>query len=760
MNALYTYIIRDSKAPIPLILFLCLALSIGVHRIQVDPNNRVFFADSHQRYSQLLLHEETFGANTTLFFMVSPRQEGQLPLDWRRPLVWLETELNGLASVVRVASIASLPHTYSQGDSLVLGSYFDVACQRQLCDLAKIKSVLDPSMRGRFISTGADALSVIATVDISRDDESAVSRLSSQQNKIEKEFSRLFPDFVLNVTGAIPMMNAFYQAALQDSSTLLPLAVAMVFLVLFLLVRRWWFCAIVSITGLTCVTVVMGVVGWLGVSLNTATATVPLVVFTVVVASVMHPLMRLLRALRGEPCSFDERVLEASSKNVKPSFLSSVTTILGFLSMYSISSPPVSDLGLMAASGVAISFALSTLVIPRVFFAGKRFFVTPAFSVGYQYEDRFSLISHKLRNNIGNSGIVTVLVVVLGSAYGLASFKFEEDFVEYFDSSNPFRMGTEAVAKKFAGPYHIDLEVDTGFPSGIFDPQFRPSLEAIHRRLDLNPDVVSAYSVLNVFQNLERNVGPADKESADSLAQYFMVYELSLSRGQEIGDIVNLDRSVARVSILLKDLDMSRIRSLIEEIEGWRSDFPSLKLIVTGEAVPTAYLSEETIREMLVGIFTSVLASAILLAAVVRRLKVAVVMIIASLTPTIFGFGIWGLIGGDVGMSTTLVIATTIGLIIDDTIHLLARYIEEIQGAQPNYGMAEARSLAETSPALISTSIAMAVGFLVLAASDFEMNRVFGFCSVLVTLAALAFNIVYTPALMTWAMKSRLKKSV
>ena len=260
---------------------------------------------------------------------------------------------------------------------------------------------------------------------------------------------------------------------------------------------------------------------------------------------------------------------------------------------------------------------------------------------------------------------------------------------------------------------------------------------------------------MNVFQNLERNVGPADKESADSLAQYFMVYELSLSRGQEIGDIVNLDRSVARVSIRLKDLDMSRIRSLIEEIEGWRSDFPSLKLIVTGEAVPTAYLSEETIREMLVGIFTSVLASAVLLAAVVRRFKVAVVMIIASLIPTVFGFGIWGFIGGDVGMSTTLVIATTIGLIIDDTIHLLARYIEEIQGAQQNYGMAEATSLAETSPALISTSIAMAVGFLVLAASDFEMNRVFGLCSVLVTLAALVFNIVYTPALMTWAMKSR-----
>lgn len=755
MASLYFRVLRESKLFIVLTLVLCSLLSIGVFYIQINPNNRVFFADSQPRYYQLLSHEQRFGANTTLFFMVSQKGIAGYQVDWISPLVWLESELNEIASVTKVASMASIPYLFGVGDSLVTKSYFDVACPSRGCDLSKMAKLADPSYRGRYISRDSDALSVVASIDIAREDGSAITKISGDYYRIEREFSAKFPDFELSVTGAIPMMNAFYTAARQDSSILLPIAVVLIFFVLFLLVRKLLLCAILLTSGILSVFTVVGTVGWLGIPLNTATATVPLVIFTVAVASVMHPLMRLISALEGDWSGYEARVLNASFKNFKPSLLSAATTMFGFLSMSTVSSPPVADLGMMAAFGVAISFLTSMFGIPWLLLVGKKIFHSSAFSAKYHYDTHFGLIAWKLRKATEKYSVAVMIAATLIATYGVSRFSFQEDFVEYFGSENAFRVDTEAVAGKFADPYYIELEVSAGLAEGVFDPGFREALELLHSRLESKEEVVSVYSVLNVFRNLEESLGTANGNSSEALAQYFMVYELSLPRGYGSGDLVDADRAVATVSILLRDLDMSRIRSIVEEIDSWAPDLQDIEVTVTGEAVPTAYLSEETIREMLVGIAISVLLSAILIAVVIRRSTVAIVMILASLLPTLFGFGIWGMLGGDVGMSATLVIATTIGLVIDDTIHLLVRYFEEIRDPNVDYFVAEARALAVSSPAIISTSVAMAAGFLVLSISDFEMNRVFGFCSVLVTLTALGFNIVCTPALMTWAAKAR-----
>ncbi|MFM8354457.1 MAG: efflux RND transporter permease subunit, partial [Gammaproteobacteria bacterium] len=660
-----------------------------------------------------------------------------------------------LDAVRRVSSLASLPLLSNDGDTLLVRPHLDVVCGNSGCDLSRLMSIVDRGLVGRFISRDGEALSVIANVDMQKDDGSLVVGLAAQYLQILDEFERKFPEFRAQITGAIPMMNAFYQAALEDSVILLPIAFGLIFLVLMVLTRSVWFCSSLAACGLLCVVTVMGTVGWLGIPLNTATATVPLVVFTVVVASVMHPLMRLLQCLADNSNNLSGSVIEASLKSVRPNALSAGTTILSFMSMSSVGSPPLRELGVMASFGVAVSFVLSAVVIPWSMVNAERYCRMPWSRRRFEYSTMLSSLTVRSRLAFGRFKILSALIIAVLAGYGMSRFEFDEDFVKYFSSESDFRKDTESIAETFAGPYQIELEVNSGFSSGVFDPDFKSALVLIHERLRQHVGVVGVYSFLNVLTDLESKLRAGEDNDSDSLAQYFFAYELSLPKGQDVTDLVNVDRSAARVSVALKDISMSDIRLLIEEIEGWAGDISPMKLTVTGEAVPTSFLSGDTIRQMLLGVVTSILVSAFLLAASMRRARVWIVMIVAASLPAFVGFGVWGLVGGDVGMSTTLVIATTIGLIIDDTIHLIFRFSEETPERGRNGLDVESRALAGTSPAMIATSVAMTAGFAVLAFSDFEMNRTFGICACLVAVFALAFNIWYTPRLISWAMEPK-----
>jgi predicted RND superfamily exporter protein len=141
----------------------------------------------------------------------------------------------------------------------------------------------------------------------------------------------------------------------------------------------------------------------------------------------------------------------------------------------------------------------------------------------------------------------------------------------------------------------------------------------------------------------------------------------------------------------------------------------------------------------------SILGSALIVAIFLRRVAVTWVVLSATTVPVLAGFGIWGWLGGDIGMAATLVIATTIGIVVDDTIHLAYRFYDGQRRLDLTGWGAAAYSVHKTGPALVATSIGLAVGFSALMLSEFQMNATFGVCTSLVVLIALGFNLVVSP---------------
>jgi len=240
--------------------------------------------------------------------------------------------------------------------------------------------------------------------------------------------------------------------------------------------------------------------------------------------------------------------------------------------------------------------------------------------------------------------------------------------------------------------------------------------------------------------------------SADELAQFFLSFELALSKGQSTTDFVDVDHRKVRVSVLFGDVSMADIRDFDARIQRWFDANPlkGSSVVVTGEGIPTAYLSSESIRQLAVGILLSMVFSSTLLGVVYRSYVVVGVVLLATTVPVLSGFGIWAVTVGEIGMAATLVIAVTIGVVIDDSIHLLYRYRNgqtELDLSPPE---AAAYSLHRTGAAIFTTSVVLATGFSVLMLSDFRMNRTFGICSALVIILALVYNAFVMPRVLTW----------
>ena len=239
----------------------------------------------------------------------------------------------------------------------------------------------------------------------------------------------------------------------------------------------------------------------------------------------------------------------------------------------------------------------------------------------------------------------------------------------------------------------------------------------------------------------------------DELAQYFLSFELSLSQGQSTTDFVDMNHRKSRISVLLRDCSMKDIRELDEEIRSWisREFSDPLEIQVTGEGVPTAYLSSDSISEVTIGIVLSLVFSSVLLGIVYRQLRIAVAILSATVIPIVCGFGVWGWTVGTIGMAATLVIAVTIGVVIDDSIHLVYRFRDGLRRLDLTTWGAAAYSVHRTGTAIVTTSIVLAGGFGVLLLSGFRMNSTFGICTALVILLALIFNLTIMPRILVWA---------
>jgi predicted RND superfamily exporter protein len=259
-----------------------------------------------------------------------------------------------------------------------------------------------------------------------------------------------------------------------------------------------------------------------------------------------------------------------------------------------------------------------------------------------------------------------------------------------------------------------------------------------------------------VMKRLNRNMHGDDDayyrlpESRELAAQYLLLYEMSLPYGLDLNNQINIDKSATRFTVTTEDVSTIEIRALSEGGEAWlvENSPTAMHTVGSGPMLIFAYISGINIRSMLVGSVVALLLISVLMVVALRDVRLGLLSFVPNLAPAAMAFGIWGLTTGVVNLGLSVVIGVTLGIVVDDSVHYLTKYLR----ARREHGLdpegAVRYAFLRVGRALTVTTVILVIGFSILATSAFDMNASMGRMTAMTLAIALAADVFLLPPLL------------
>lgn len=730
-----------------------LAAGSGMRFIEFSNNYRVFFSPENPELQAFEQLQNVYTKSDNVLFVVAPKDGKVFTRQTLATVQWLTQESWKLPYSSRVDSVTNFQHTTARGDDLVVRDLVPDPAALSDADLARIRDIAlkEPLLLNRLIPPRAHVTGVNVTMVLPEKSLGEVPEVAARARALAEAARARDPNIEIYLTGVVFMNNSFAEESLKDMMTLVPLMYAAIVVIIFLSVRSLSGTIGALLVIVFSIVTAMGLAGWLGIQLTPPTASTPTVILTLAVADSIHILLTLFHAMRQ---GRDKRtaIIESLRINGQPVFLTSFTTVIGFLSLNFSEVPPFRDLGNLVALGVAAAWVYSILFLPA-FMAVAPVRLKPQRERAWRSMEAFArFVIRRRRALLWGSLVVSLTLLAF-----IPRNAFNDQFVNYFDDSVQFRRDTDFVQENLSGMYQVHYSLAAGDSGGISDPAYLKKVEEFAAWYRTQPDVTHVQTLTDTMKRLNRNLHGDDPawyrlpDSRELSAQYLLLYELSLPFGLDLNDQINVDKSATRVMVTMNNVTTNRLLTLEAEAQRWLRDNapPAMFATGTGPALMFSHISDRNIRSMIGGnVISLVLVSGVIMLAI-RSLRVGLVSLLPNLVPAGLAFGLWGLLVGEVGMSLSIVTSLTFGIVVDDTIHFLSKYLHarRDKGLDPHAAVRYAFST--VGMALAVTSLILVAGFLVLTFSTFKLNADMGMmCALTIALALVADYLMLPPLLM------------
>ncbi len=786
------------------VIIACLLLvflsASGMKNLAMSTNYRIFFSPDNPQLLAFDALENTYTKNDNVMFVLTPKNGDVFSREALAAVETLTEKAWQLPYSIRVDSISNFQHTEAEGDDLVVRDLYEDAAHLDKAALEKIRRIAlaEPLLVNRLVAPDARVTAVNATIQLPGKNEMLeVPEVVAAARQMAREIREAYPDVEVRLTGMVLMNNAFSEASMQDMQSLVPLSFLIMMVFLAVLLRdfqRGWpafvavmtalagIAALIATAGLPApltallllagfglllwsfpatmstllviilsIVTAMGIGGHIGFPITPPSASAPTIILTVAIASSVHILITLLFEMHHGK---DKRtaICESLRVNLQPVFLASVTTVIGFLSMNFSEVPPFRHLGNFVAFGVLASFILSVSFMPallsllpirvRTIEHGKD-------SLMIRLGD--FVVRRRRELLYGMTALVLVLIAFIPRN------ELNDVFVHYFDNSVSFRVDADYTTEHLTGLYVADYSLSSGESGGISNPDFLREVEAFANWWRRQPETLHVNSFTDIMKRLNKNMHGDDPayyrlpKERDLAAQYLLLYEMSLPYGLDLNNQISVDKAKTRMTVSLKTLSSNEVLALEERARQWLKDNTRIigETLGSGPTVMFAHIGQRNIISMLGGTTVALIMISMILIFALRSLKIGLVSMLPNLVPAAMGFGLWGLLVGEVGLALSIVTGMTLGIVVDDTVHFLSKYLRARRERGLSSEDAVRYAFRNVGRALMTTSLVLVAGFIVLAFSSFKLNAGMGMLTaIVITFALLADFFLLPPLLM------------
>ena len=754
-NYLAETIIRYRPLCIIISLLILAGLAQGLSKINFNPDINVFFPENDTLTTSHLKIEDTYSSMDNAVIGIGVK-EGTV---FTNEILSLIEDLTEKAwktpHSLRIDSLSNYSYVSADGDDLYIEPFLEGSSTYDLKTLKEKELIIEGEelAYGAIISKDKKTSLINIVFDPPRKDiESEYQESLNYVLGFLEEARKNHPEVDLIISGIVYMEYQSPMLLKAQMPKLMPAAILVILLTLFLLLR-----SLVAVAGSFLVIIVsvasaMGSIGFLSGDIAQPFIMVPILIATLAVADCVHLFTLYFQNLDSSRKS-KEAMLESLKLNLQPLFLTSLTTAIGFLSLNLAPVEPLRGIGNGVAVGVFLAFMFTVLLLAPIV---SYFNVKQSKNISFQKN-----FSRKLgRFSIKNYKRLLVIVPVI-SCFLMAFIplnKTNDNPLEFYSE----RYTTSAadskwISQRIGGTFPVSYELNS--QSTVSDPEFLREVDKFSEWLDSNEEVLHVSSLSKIMKNLNKTLhGKQEKwnvipTESDLSAQYLFFYEMSLPYGLDLTNSISQNKESIKLVASLKELGSLEYREFAKRVKNYASENMPKDMVSIGTGIRPifALMSNMLITQLTYALGIGIVLITATIILFFRSLRYGMLTSVTNLLPIGVAFGIWAIVSGEISMLVGIGMGTTLGIIVDFTVHFLSKYLHARRQKNLSAEKAVEYAFETVGFALIITSFSLILGFLVLLQAFFIPIHGFVLFSSLAFISALIIDLLLFPALLiTW----------
>ncbi|MDP2385412.1 MAG: MMPL family transporter [Bacteroidota bacterium] len=738
------------------VVFLLTCISFYfISKIRFNYDFEAFFPNEDK---ELMVYEnfrKTFEHDNEFVLLGIENKKGIFVKDFLTKIDSLTTDLKKITHIDRVISPTNLKQVNFAGLTPIEVNLLHVN-DTSLYKTDSINVYSSPQLIGSFFPSDAKSVCIF----IKNSDNLSKVKSDSLASRIERAFKKYSFDDV-HYVGRIVAQDVYLQKLQKEFLIFLLLSFLIIIIFLYFTFRSTYGIIVPIIIVLTSIVWTLGVMGALGKSIDIMTVMLPTMIFIAGMSDVVHFFSKYFDELhKGTPKG---EIFKLILKEVGfPTFLTLITTIVGFLSLLFSSIKPIQDFGIYTSVGITIAFILSYTLLPAIMYL-----YTPKKLVLQQTENNKTtnrmrkLFFWIFRNQRGI--LITTAVVLVASFWGITKIKVNNILLEDLSDKVRIKQDFNYFDEHYSGvrPFEILIELKDS-KKQIWDYEVIKEIDKLDIFLAENYKMGFMLTPSGIAKNINKSINsndplyyklPDNKEDYDEIKKYI----LQNKKSKDLKRIVAVDGKSCRITGKIQDMGSLKINVLNEKLKNFTDkniDSQLISYTITGAATLMDRNNEYMVENMIQGFAWSIAIIGILTFFLHRSWRMVLVFILPNFIPMLIIAGFMGFAGIELKAATSLVFSIAFGIATDDTIHFISRLKIEL-GYGKSLMYAFKRTYFETGKPIILTTFILIGGFMSLMTSDFQSTFYFGFLICITIIVALVAELFLLPILLMMILGSK-----
>ncbi|MBL6662969.1 MAG: MMPL family transporter [Flavobacteriales bacterium] len=510
-----------------------------------------------------------------------------------------------------------------------------------------------------------------------------------------------------------------------------------------------------------------GTLGILGYEITILTALIPPLLIVIGVPNCIFLINKYHNEFR-EHGNKSRSLVQMIRRVGNITILTNTTTALGFATFILTSSKDLRQFGLVASINIFAVFILSLLLIPIVFS-----YLNPPKKRHVSHLDRrwLNKLMQKITYFVTEKRTIvyaTTITIISISLFGLLQMRIAGNITDDMPKESVLYKDIKFFEKHYKSVMPFEIIIDTHRKNGITKLSTLNRINKLTDTLMTYDEFSRPLSIIDPIKYSKQAIYNGEEQfytlPNSQEKRWLLDYTLnSESPNQWIDALVDENQQIGRVSLYVTDIGTSRMKELKDELRLKIDQIfnpEKYKVILTGTSVVFLEGTTYLVKNLFISLFLAVLLISIFMAWMFNSFRMVVVSLIPNLIPLLITASIMGYFGISIKPSTILVFSIAFGISVDDTIHFLAKYRQELKYRNNNIKDSVVAAIKETGVSMFYTSIVLFFGFFIFIASQFGGTLALGLLVSITLLIALLSNLIVLPAMLLSLEKSLIEEAI